>query len=320
MRHICLFRGWLALIFLLVGCVPVAAPATPPPATPTSAPIATATAAPLLPTSTPMAAGGRLIEVAGRSLFLSCTGDKKPTVLLEAGLGGDHTSWERVQPAVAELARVCSYDRAGLGASDPATTPRTSADVVQELHQLLAAAGESGPYLLVGHSFGGLFVRHFAHAYPEETLGVILVDAVHEAWWEEAAALLPPPTIDEHEQLRNFRHYVTVEYADPTLNPEGIDIPATARALQTVTTFGDKPLLVLVAGVPLLGDGVLSPALTAQLNQLLQETLPAELTKLSTQSLRVTIDGSGHNIPQEQPNAVVAAIRTVIDVTCPHGC
>jgi len=310
----------LVLILLLVGCAPVAAPATLSPTTPTIAPTVTATAAPPPPTSTPLPAGGRLIEVAGRSLFLSCTGDKKPTVLLEAGLGGDHTSWERVQPAVAELARVCSYDRAGLGASDPATTPRTSAEVVQEFHQLLAAAGESGPYLLVGHSFGGLFVRHFAHEYPDETLGVILVDAVHEAWWEEAAALLPPPMVDENEQLHDFRQYVTVEYADPTFNPEGIDIPATARALQTVTTLGDKPLLVLVAGVPMLGDGVLSPALTAQLNRLLQETLPAALTKLSTQSLRITVDGSGHHIPQEQPNVVVAAIRTVIDVTCPRGC
>lgn len=267
-----------------------------------------------------MATEGRLIEVAGRSLFITCVGDKKPTVLLEAGLGGDHTSWERVQPAVAEMARVCSYDRAGLGASDSATTPRTSADVVQEFHDLLAAAGESGPYLLVGHSFGGLFVRHFAHEYPDEVLGVILVDAVHEDWWAQAAALLPPPAADENEELRNFRHYVTVEYADPSLNPEGIDLPATAQELQAVTTLGDKPLLVLVAGVPLLGDGVLAPALTAQLNQLLQETLPAALTKLSTQSLRVTVDSSGHNIPQEQPNVVVAAIRSVIDVACPGGC
>ena len=261
-----------------------------------------------------------MIEVAGHSLFVTATGEKKPTVLLEAGLGGDHTSWAQVQPAVAELARVCSYDRAGLGQSGPTTTPRTSADVVQDLHQLLAAAGESGPYLLVGHSFGGLFVRHFAHTYPDEVVGVILVDAVHEEWWQRAAALLPLPGDEEKEQLRTFRHYVTVEYADPTLNPEGIDIPATAKELQAVTTLGDLPLLVLVAGVPLLGDGVLTPALTGQLNQLLHETLPAALTKLSTQSLRITVDHSGHNIPTEQPNVVVAAIRTVIDVGCESGC
>lgn len=319
MRNFCFFRWWSALLLLLVGCAPVAAP-PPPPATATTAPTATATAALPAPTPTAMATAARLIAVAGRSLFITCVGDKKPTVLLEAGLGGDHTSWERVQPAVAELARVCSYDRAGLGASDPATTPRTSADVVEELHQLLAAAGESGPYLLVGHSFGGLFVRHFAHEYPDEVVGVILVDAVHEAWWQRAAALLPPPAADENEQLRAFRQYVTTDYADPTLNPEGIDIPATAQALQAVTTLGDMPLLVLVAGVPMLGEGVLSPELTGQLNQLLQETLPEALTKLSTQSLRITVDNSGHNIPTEQPNVVVAAIRTVIDVVCKNGC
>lgn len=321
MRKFCFFQWWPVLL-LLVGCTPVAPPTPLSTATAPATPAATVTVAP--PTPTPVAssgaADGRLIEVAGHSLFLTCVGDKKPTVLLEAGLGGDHTSWEQVQPAVAELARVCSYDRAGLGQSGPTTTPRTSADVVQDLHQLLAAAGESGPYLLVGHSFGGLFVRHFAHEYPDEVLGVILVDAVHEDWWERAAMLLPPPTAEENEQLRTFRQYVTTDYADPTLNPEGIDIPATAKALQAVTTLGDLPLLVLVAGVPLLGEGVLAPALTGQLNQLLQETLPAALTKLSTQSLHITVDNSGHDIPKEQPNVVVAAIRTVIDVVCKSGC
>lgn len=327
MRHFLFFRWWLVTILLVVGCASVASPTAPPPVTPPLAPTAMATAAPLPPRPTPtaiataaIATDGRLIEVDGHSLFLVCTGDKKPTVLLEAGLGGDHTSWKEVQPAVTELARVCSYDRAGLGISAPTTTPRTSANVIQDLHQLLAAAGESGPYLLVGHSFGGLFVRHFAHEYSDEVLGVILVDAVHEAWWERAAALLPPPAADENEQLHNFRQYVTVAYADPALNPEGIDIPATAKELQAVTTLGNMPLLVLVAGVPMLGDGVLSPELTGQLNQLLQETLPEALAKLSTQSLRITVDNRDHNIPTEQPNVVVAAIRTVIDVVCKNGC
>jgi pimeloyl-ACP methyl ester carboxylesterase len=321
MRKFCFFQWWPVLL-VLAGCTPVAPPMSLPTATVTATSAVTATVA--LPTPTPVAPSGategQLIEVDGRTLFLTCVGDKKPTVLLEAGLGGDHTSWAQVQPAVAELARVCSYDRAGLGQSAPATTPRTSADVVQDLHQLLAAAGESGPYLLVGHSFGGLFVRHFAHKYPAEVVGVILVDAVHEEWWQRSAALLPPPTAEESEQLRTFRQYVTVDYADPTLNPEGIDIPATAKTLQAVTTLGDMPLLVLVAGVPMLGEGVLIPELTGQLNQLLQETLPAALTKLSTQSLRITVDHSGHDIPTEQPNVVVAAIRTVIDVVCKSGC
>ncbi len=312
------FQCSLALLLLLGACTPVAEPTPTPRATATIAPTPTAPIAE--PTPTPVAAAGQLVDVDGRSLFLACSGNKKPTVLLEAGLGADHTSWERVQLAVAELARVCSYDRAGLGASAPAAVPRTSAEVVQDLHQLLATAGESGPYLLVGHSFGGLFVRHFAHEYPNEVLGVILVDAVHEAWWERAATLLPPATADENEQLRIFRQYVTSDYADPTLNPEGIDIPATAQALQAVTTLGDRPLFVLVAGVPMLGEGVLSPELTGQLNQLLQETLPETLTKLSPQSLRITVDNSGHNIPKEQPNVVVAAIRTVIDVVCKNGC
>lgn len=324
---------WLLVALLIGGCTPLIAPATPaaiiatPPENPPPADAATAltTTTQTTPTvnrATRVQAApiGQSIDVGGRTLFLSCTGEKRPTVLLEAGLGAEHTSWAKVQAAVTGFARVCSYDRAGLGYSAPASTPRTSADIVQDLHQLLQNAGESGPYLLVGHSFGGLFVRLFAHEYADEVLGVILVDTVHEDWWERAAALLPPVADEENEQLRNFRQYVTVDYADPALNPEGIDIPATAKELQAVTTLGDMPLLVLVAGVPMLGDGVLSPQLTEQLNQLLQETLPASLTKLSTQSLRVTVDNSGHNIPKEQPKVVVAAIRTIIDVVCKNGC
>ena len=173
------YYGWLVAILWLSGCRPVVAPVIRPfdPPTPTVPAIVT-------PTITATSTEGALIRVGGRNLFLACTGVKKPTgnltVILEAGLGADHSSWALVQPAVAPIARVCSYDRAGLGQSDPAATPRTSADVVADLYQLLQTAGEGGPYLLVGHSFGGLHGRLFAHEYPDEVLGVVLVDAVHE--------------------------------------------------------------------------------------------------------------------------------------------
>lgn len=321
----------LAVVLLLHGCTPMVAPAKPATNTmPTNIPTVvetgaltataqtTATVAPMA--QAPLAPIGESIDVGGRTLFLSCIGEQAPTVLLEAGLGADHTSWDKVQATVAGFARVCSYDRAGLGYSAATTTPRTSADIVADLHQLLQKAGEDGPYILVGHSFGGLHVRLFAHDYPDEVLGVVLVDAVHEEWWERAATLLPPATTEDSPALQSFRQFVTTNYADPTQTTEGIDIPATVKQLQAAGTLGAKPLLVLVAGRPMLDTTTLSADLTSQLNQLLQETLPAELTALSTQSLRITVDESGHNIPQEQPNVIVAAIRTLIDVLCPGGC
>lgn len=325
------FHGWLVVALFLSGCL--AAPTLPPDPTPipTVAPLATLspvpTVTPLLATTTatlPSAEGptanGSVVTVGDRALFLSCMGEKKPTVLLEAGLGADHTSWDLVQPAVAQFARVCSYDRAGLGQSDPAPTPRTSQDVVQDLHQLLQNAGEAGPYILVGHSFGGLHVRLFAHAYPDEVIGVVLVDAVHEDWWNRAAALLPAPAPDDSPRLQNFRQFMTVAYADPAKTAEGMDIPATVAQLQRAGTLGKTPLLVLVAGIPT----VLAPGLPAdlerQLNELLQQTLPDALLALSSLSIRLPVDDSGHNIPQEQPDAVVVAIRTMIDVACLRGC
>lgn len=330
MNSLQVWRWLLAVVLFLSGCTPIVAPATPvtsaiSPTTPTVNETATLTATtPTTATGNPVAQAalapiGESIDIGGRTLFLSCLGEQAPTVLLEAGLGADHTSWDKVQTAVSSFARVCSYDRAGLGYSAATTTPRTSADIVADLHQLLQNAGEEGPYILVGHSFGGLHVRLFAHDYPDEVLGVVLVDAVHEEWWKRAAALLPPAAEDT-TALQSFRQFITTDYADPAQTAEGIDIPATAKQLQAAGTLGDKPLLVLVAGRPMLDTTALPADLTTKLNMLLQETLPAELTALSTQSLRITVDESGHNIPQEQPNVIVAAIRTLIDVLCPGGC
>ena len=116
----------------------------------------------------------------GRRLNLYCVGQGSPTVVFDAGLGGNTASWDLVQPAVALKTRACTYDRAGLGFSDPSTRPGTSANAVDDLHRLLMAAGIKPPYILVGHSLGGMNARLYADEYPSEVVGMVLVDPSHE--------------------------------------------------------------------------------------------------------------------------------------------
>ena len=112
------------------------------------------------------AVGGELVDVGGHKLFISCSGHGSPTVVLEGGVGQGSAYFARIAPKVASTTRVCAYDRAGRGRSEPATGPQDGAAIARDLHALLAASGNPGPYILAGHSSGGVYVRFFAAAYP----------------------------------------------------------------------------------------------------------------------------------------------------------
>ena len=124
-------------------------------------------------------APGEMVAVAGHDMQLYCTGEGRegPTVVMDAGLGGGLLDWQTVQPKVAKFARVCSYDRSGIGWSESGPNPRTSPHIVEELHALLKNGGVEGPYVLVGHSFGGANAQLYAAEYPEEVAGMVLVDS-----------------------------------------------------------------------------------------------------------------------------------------------
>lgn len=119
---------------------------------------------------------GELVDVGDHRLHLSCTGAGAPTVVLEAGLGGFSLDWSKIQPVLAKQTRVCSYDRAGYGWSERGPQPRDAYQIAQELHALLAKAGVAGPYVFVGHSIGGIYAQMYAHTYPGEVAGMVLVD------------------------------------------------------------------------------------------------------------------------------------------------
>jgi pimeloyl-ACP methyl ester carboxylesterase len=138
---------------------------------------------------------GRLVDVGGYRLHIHCGGTGSPSVVLESGIAASSLSWGLVQPEVARFTRVCSYDRAGLGWSDPAPSPRTCARIAGELDRLLLSAGIPGPYVLVGHSFGGFVVRHYATLYPGKVAGMVLVDTIHPSEWRN-------PTEQQKRMLR----------------------------------------------------------------------------------------------------------------------
>jgi len=123
---------------------------------------------------------GHLIQAGSIRMNIDCSGQGSPTVILESGSGGPSVDWLMVQPEVAKFSRVCSYDRAGYGWSDPGPVPRSSLQIAHELKELLQAAGEKGPYVLVGHSMGGYDIRVYTGQYPNDVAGMVLVDSSHE--------------------------------------------------------------------------------------------------------------------------------------------
>jgi pimeloyl-ACP methyl ester carboxylesterase len=147
---------------------------------------------------------GKSVQVGQMKLNIDCSGDRSglasPVVILDSGMGVPAVGWITVQPEVAKFARVCSYDRAGYGWSDAGPEPRTSVQIAKELKALLNAAGEMGPYVMVGHSFGGFNVRVFTELYPVDVLGVVLVDGAHEDEEKRNNEMLPVAVVEQEKR------------------------------------------------------------------------------------------------------------------------
>lgn len=137
---------------------------------------------------------GNIYLVDGYRVHMDCTGTGSPTLVLESGWGSEWLVWSKVQPTLSQVTRVCSYDRAGYGFSDPRPAPRDADHVATELHSLLLQANVTGPIVLVGHSLGGVFIREYATRYPQGVVGLVFVDAVTPTW-ELGNVNAPPPWI-----------------------------------------------------------------------------------------------------------------------------
>lgn len=189
-----------------------------------------------------------MVDVGGRRLSFNCTGQGSPTVILEAGADSASYYWFQVQSGSENSYRVCSYDRANLGYSDSAPKPRTYLDMAGDLHALLVKARIAGPYILVGHSGGGLLVRVFADQYPKDVVGLVLVDSAHPDMGSRLLAGLPPKSIFEPKAIREWRIWLTwMDDSHGSLykDLEGLDTQTSNAQVKSAKPLGDLPLVVI---------------------------------------------------------------------------
>lgn len=293
--------------------------------------------APLVAALTPAAAHAPsstdfagLIDIGGgRKMYLECRGTGSPTVVLVAGLKASAEDWSiagksapAVFPEVARFTRVCAYDRPGTpvgekpSRSDPVEQPTTARDAVADLHALLSAAGEAGPYVLVGHSYGGLVVRLYASTYPEDVSGLVLVDALTEGLrdaetpeqWAIQRKLM------EGEIRESLVLYPALERNDPDRSFDQILAAPKLRPIPLIVLSADRPwgpqIPAMIASGALPAD---IPPDFGYITDAAQKQAQEKLAKLVPNAKHITNTNSGHEIHKEQPQLVIDSIRNVID-------
>jgi pimeloyl-ACP methyl ester carboxylesterase len=269
-----------------------------------------------------------MVEVDGHQMHIYCTGEGSPTVILDAGAVA-LSAW--VQPAISQSTRVCAYDRAGYGWSEPGPEPRDAQSLATELHTLLDEIRVEPPYVMVGHSFGGIYVRVFRSQYPDEVAGMVLLDATHPDNWDrqgesvetlQSAASVAPVLsrvglmrlftstqnfdLPEAENAALKANMSSNQYWDAQL-ADSSAMPASLEQGRLAGELGDLPLVVLSAITYPEGQG-----------RDTERSLQAELAGLSTNSIYQEIAGAGHitllTDPQYAPFVADAIVQVVESV------
>jgi pimeloyl-ACP methyl ester carboxylesterase len=240
---------------------------------------------------------GRLIDVGGRRLDVAAAGEGSPAVVLVPGAGQPMAAWGALPGTVAAFTRVCVYDRDGMGRSDPGPRPRAAAFIVEDLHAALAGAGVVAPLVMVGHSFGGLIVRLYASRYPQEVVGLVLVDSAHEDRYPPAPPEGATPAEVERWQFLAGK------------NPEGLEQIASAREVRAAPPLPPLPLVVVSHGRP---PARPLPGMTVEAMEAQWQRQQRQLVGLVPGAWQITAEQSGHLVHQDQPEVVVDAIRQVV--------
>jgi len=296
-------------------------------------------------------APGKLVDVNGHLMHINCVGSGSPTVVIDAGNSSFSVEWTSIQEKVSKSTRVCTFDRAGYGWSEPGPEPRDGTQIVAELHTLLQASGETGPYVLVGHSLGGVHVRMFAAQYSDETVGLILVDTVYPLIVTPEFEMQMQSSVGFYQVMRlltgsgvmrilgplggedsmpEIARKLPADLQPPYLNllldPEQYKaaisemtnisktFTETSALLMGEQPFGDLPLVVLTAGQTSTMD---STPFAEQRVPVSPERIAsqAELAEQSSRGEQRVIPESGHSVHLDAPEAIIQAILDILEMS-----
>jgi pimeloyl-ACP methyl ester carboxylesterase len=285
---------------------------------------------------------GNFYSVNGRQMHLYCSGTGSPTIVIEAGASADWLGWQGVQPQLSRWTRICTYDRAGHGWSQPRSDARDAEAIARELHALLDQAGVPRPLVLTGHSAGGLYVREYGREFPDEIAGVVLIDASSPQQIDELPGWRRAYEADKQDMVRQLRwdklrvwsgwerlmgncrntpspelRQLAGQYDAEMCRPDYVggedsEFPyfeTSCNQAARLTSFGNVPLLIISQDPDRRRDGMTANEIT-ELPVWAREQ--EELKQLSPRSWRVIAGGSGHSIHHDRLDVVVKGMIRVI--------
>jgi pimeloyl-ACP methyl ester carboxylesterase len=293
---------------------------------------------------------GKLVEIGGRRIQLDCRGMGSPTVVLESGLDmSGSLSWSLVHDSIAKTTRACAYSRAGIMWSDPRKGPQSGKATAEDLHATLGAAGERAPFVLVGHSIGGAYIMIYTKYFGSDVAGLVFVDASHPDQVSRFKEVTPMTVGEAMKTLKVAAAFsrtgfvravasstggapnepsattrATAAYASTSLSAmlnEADALDATLAEAGTFRQLGDRPVFVLTAGAPQSPGELSSMKMSAAQGKRhaeLWDAMQGEEASWSSRGQRQVLPDATHYIQFDRPDAVIQAVRSVVDSVRKH--